>query len=136
MTIPQNAIANLADITQGTVSKIASQFGGWSSLKKIFQTLLDSLYSDWNISDGADIPENTKECIPGLSAYLPSLAAPEVSILEAVGALVEVLEVMGEKVFKAILANLDVTARGKLLGKILPCDCVEAQMILEAIPIR
>ncbi|MEO1183717.1 MAG: DNA primase, partial [Cyanobacteria bacterium J06636_27] len=132
--LTQNAIANLAEITQGTVSKIASQFGGWSSLKKIFQTLLDSLYSERNIFDGEGLTDEEKDYIPGLSEYLPSLAAPEVSVLEAVGALVEVLEVMGEKVFKTILANLDVTTRCKLLGKILPLDCVEAQIILDLTP--
>lgn len=132
--LTQKSIANLAEITQGTVSKIASQFGGWASLKKLFQTLLDSLYSDWNNFDGTDFSSEEKECIPGLIEYFPSLASPQTSVLEAVGALVEVLEVMGEKVFRAILHNLDPATRGKLLGKILPCDCAEAAMILDLVP--
>ena len=133
--LTQNAIANKASITQGTVSKIATQFGGWSSLKKIFQTLLDSLYSERNIFDGEGLTDEEKDYIPGLTEYLSTRTAPEITVLEAVGALVEVLEVMGEKIFRVIVSNLDAVSRGKLLGKILPCDCVEAQMILEAIPI-
>ncbi|MEM6399534.1 MAG: hypothetical protein AAF757_04780 [Cyanobacteria bacterium P01_D01_bin.116] len=132
--LTQQAIANTAEITQGTVSKIASQFGGWSSLKELFQTLLDSLYSDRNNFDGAEFSSPEKECIPGLIEYLPSLAAPQVSVLEALEALVEVLSVMGEKVFRAILHNLDPATRGKLLGKVLPCDSVEAQIILDLTP--
>ena len=132
--LTQKLIANLAEITQGTVSKIASQFGGWASLKKLFQTLLDSLYSDWNISDGTELDSEEKEYVPGLIEYLPTLASPQISVLEAVGALVEVLEVMGKKVFRAILHNLDPATRGKLLGKILPCDCAEAAMILDLVP--
>ena len=132
--LTQQAIANTAEITQGTVSKIASQFGGWSPLKKLFQSLLDSLYSVGNNFNGAKNVDKERDCIPELAAYLPTLASAEVSTLEAVEAMVDVLEVIGETVFRQSLKYLDVAVRGKLLGKILPIDCVEAQIILELSP--
>ncbi|NJL78337.1 MAG: DNA primase [Richelia sp. SM2_1_7] len=132
--LTQQTIANTAEITQGTISKIASQFGGWSPLKKLFPTLLDSLYSDWNNFNGAKNVDEERECIPELAAYLPTLASAEVSTLEAIEAMVEVLEVTGETIFRQLLKHLDVAVRGKLLGKILPIDCVEAQIILELSP--
>lgn len=133
--VTQQTIANAAEITQGTVSKIASQFGGWSSLKKLFPTLLNSLYSKRNNFDGANIPESIQEDLPFLAKeYLPTLASAEVSTLEAIQAMVEVLEVIGETVFRQLLEHLDVTVKGKLLGKLLPIDSVEAQIILDLTP--
>jgi Primase C terminal 2 (PriCT-2) len=50
--IKQEAIASIAGISQSLVSKTASEFGGWKTLKKILLALYSSLYrSSNNFSD-------------------------------------------------------------------------------------
>lgn len=50
--ITQQAIAKIAGVTQGRISQLATDYGGWSVLKKILIFLLDSLYSKINNFSG------------------------------------------------------------------------------------
>ncbi|WP_353933315.1 PriCT-2 domain-containing protein (plasmid) [Okeanomitos corallinicola TIOX110] len=71
--ITQKAIASLAGVTQGRISQEAAEMGGWTALKKILISLLDSLYSKIN-NFSATLSENQQFYV---EQFLPLLAGEE-----------------------------------------------------------
>ncbi|BAZ71355.1 hypothetical protein NIES4106_61520 (plasmid) [Fischerella sp. NIES-4106] len=114
--ITQQAIADSACLAQGTISKIASTFGGWKTYQKLFQVLPSSLYRGWNNSENNLDPET--QWI--LSEYLPLLATnKELSDLEAVQNICEVIESLGETVFHKVLEIIPTSIRHALFRRML-----------------
>ncbi|MEB3150906.1 MAG: hypothetical protein VKL60_18050 [Sphaerospermopsis sp.] len=68
--LTQKAIASLAGVTQGRISQVAADFGGWPALKKILISLLDSLYRKTNNFSGP-LTENQQFYV---EQFLPLLA--------------------------------------------------------------
>jgi len=93
--ITQQAIATLANITQGRLSQIAAELGGWQALKKILAALLGVYRGTNNFSDLTDEEKWIAQ------SYLPIVLGepPEVAILE-VG---QIIQAYGISAFLRIL---------------------------------
>jgi hypothetical protein len=93
--ITQQAIATLANITQGRLSQIAAELGGWQALKKILAALLGVYRGTNNFSDLTDEEKWIAQ------SYLPIVLGepPEVATLE-VG---QIIQAYGIPAFLRIL---------------------------------
>lgn len=110
--ITQSAIAKAANVTQGRISQIASEMGGWRVLKKLLASLLDSLYRTANNFEPLD--EEQKFLA---KTYLPLVAEEDPS--DVIPALVITVQDYGWKVFEAILAATSLKTRGRLLAVVI-----------------
>ncbi|MUH00631.1 DNA primase [Scytonema sp. UIC 10036] len=114
--ITQQALAKIGEISQPLVSKVSSQLGGWSCLKKLLLLLYESLYSDGN---NFELPQD-----PDLKwladSYLPLLAdSSQCSPSEVETAILDVIETYGETVFKQALAHTPRRIKLRLVGQLL-----------------
>jgi hypothetical protein len=85
--ITQQAIATLAKITQGRLSQIAAELGGWIALKKILAALLGLYRGTNNFSDLTDEEKwLAKSYLPIVLGEPPEEAMKEVGqIIQAYG---------------------------------------------------
>ncbi|OKH30122.1 hypothetical protein NIES2101_42725 [Calothrix sp. HK-06] len=125
----QHAVLEVAKVSQSTVSKVASKYGGWDNLKKIFQPLIDSLYSGRNNLKNMD--ENMKsvatQCFPELVALPDSEPDPEKVVTEVMNT----AKAYGSKKFAEILSATSFETRVGILAcfiQILP-DYVQQHFI-------
>jgi len=126
--VTQQAIATVAQMSQPLVSKVSSQFGGWTPLKKLLLTLYDSLYSSSNNSTTPLDPEQKWIA----QSYLPLLAdSQQVSPSDATQSLYEVVETYGETVFGQILASTPRLVLRRLINQLL---VIAPQVLAEVAP--
>jgi hypothetical protein len=110
--ITQAAIASLASVSQPAIAKIATQFGGWKSLKKILLALLDPFNSGSNNFSGLTEEERWLA-----QTYIPMcLSDPPEEAIEQLGSIVQVY---GMKGFLRFLCACDAKAQAKLLALML-----------------
>lgn len=111
--LTQVAIAKIANITQGRISQIAKEFGGWARFQKVLMALLKGL------CNGDNSPEVLEVETSWLAkTYLPLLAEnpddhSSVEIVKEVGAL---LLVYRHKMFCAILSETPIQTKATILG--------------------
>jgi hypothetical protein len=111
--LTQVAIAKAANMTQGRISQIAKEFGGWARFQKVLMALLKGLCSGANSSDKLDVETSWLA-----KTYLPLLAEnpdnhSSVEIVKEVGAL---LLVYRHKMFCAILNETPILTKATILG--------------------
>ena len=111
--LTQKAIAKTANMTQGRISQIASEFGGWAKFKTILFALLKGLSNGANATSVQDVETQWLA-----KTYLPLLAEnpdnhPSVEIVKLVGAL---LLVYRHKMFCAILRETSIQTKATILG--------------------
>ena len=106
--VTQNAIARVVGLSQGRISQVASEFGGWKSLKKILAFLLDSYSSAANNSEPL-----TEEELWLAKTYLPLVlqGSPE----DALPEVMYMLKTSGWKKFEAIVMASPLKYRAKLI---------------------
>lgn len=105
----QATIATAAGLTQGRISQIASEVGGWKVFKKILAVLLRSLYSTPNNLEPLGEEESwiAKTFLPLVFDEPPEQVLKEV---------VSLLQICGEQVFESILVAMPRELRPKLLS--------------------
>ena len=111
--LTQKAIAKTANMTQGRISQIASEFGGWAKFKTILFALLEGLSNGANATRVQDV-----EISWLAKTYLPLLAEnpdnhSSVEIVKEIGAL---LLVYRHKMFCAILRETPIQTKATILG--------------------
>jgi len=111
-SLTQVVAARVAGVSQGRISQIAAKFGGWGGYLKILALLLVTTNRGANNSDSLDEEQHFIA-----SEYLP-LAAEEPPP-DAIGAMVDCLQVYGWRVFETILAATPVKTRGQLLATLI-----------------
>ncbi|AFZ15486.1 Bifunctional DNA primase/polymerase (plasmid) [Crinalium epipsammum PCC 9333] len=110
--ITTTTVGAVAGVTQGCVSKIAQDFGGWKELEKLLRLLLSKLYSVGNNSDEPDFDIKYMA-----DKYLPlALDEPEVDALAEVKI---VAESFGWQGFEKIIELMPLKYKAKLLAVIL-----------------
>lgn len=117
----QATIATAAGLTQGRISQIAGEVGGWKIFKKILAVLLRSLYSTPNNLEPLGEEESwiAKTFLPLVFDEPPEQVLKEV---------VSLLKICGEQVFESILVAMPRELRPRLLGLLvglLPPDVQE-----------
>jgi hypothetical protein len=100
-------------MTQGRISQIAKEFGGWARFQKVLMALLKGLCNGANSSSVLDVETSWLA-----KTYLPLLAEnpdnhSSVEIVKEVGAL---LLVYKHKMFCAILRETSIQTKATILG--------------------
>jgi hypothetical protein len=108
----QKTVASIAGLTQGRISQVAAQYGGWAAYKKLLALLLESPYRGTNNFAPLDAEQEWVA-----SSYLP-LAAEE-SPPEAIKVMLLTIGVYGWRGFQAILAATSAATRGRLLAVLI-----------------
>ncbi|MEW5858115.1 MAG: hypothetical protein AB1861_12135 [Cyanobacteriota bacterium] len=108
--LTQVSLAAAAGISQGRVSQRAAEVGGWGTLKKILGFLFKTLYSGPN-----NFEPLTEDQLWLAKSYLP-LALLEADPRDAIGQVIDLVEVFGYKAFEAILMAVPLESKAKLLG--------------------
>jgi len=111
--LTQVAVAKIANITQGRISQIAKEFGGWARFQKVLMALLKGLCNGDNSPEVLDVETSWVA-----KTYLPLLAEnpdnhSSVEIVKEVGAL---LLVYRHKIFCAILKETPIQTKATILG--------------------
>jgi hypothetical protein len=122
--ITQQALATLANITQGRLSQIADSLGGWIALKKILASLLGIYRGTNNFSDLTD----EEKWIA--SSFLPIVLGepPEVATKE-VG---QIIQAYGLSAFLRILTAATPQTQARLLALLIQALPVSFQSELLA----
>jgi hypothetical protein len=109
--ITQQAIATLANITQGRLSQIAASLGGWQALKKILAALLGVYRGTNNFSELTDEEKWIAQ------SYLPIVLGepPEEATLE-VG---QIIQAYGISAFLRILRAATPQTQARLLALVM-----------------
>jgi hypothetical protein len=109
--VTQDKLALEANITQGRLSQIASEFGGWGVLKKILAALLDGFNSVTNNFSGLSEEERWLA-----QTYLPLIVNETHSeVLSEIGI---VVKAYGVKAFLRILGSCSLPTQVRLLSRI------------------
>jgi transcriptional regulator with XRE-family HTH domain len=108
LKLTQTALATAAGVTQGRISQIASEVGGWKALKKILASLLEVLHRTTNIFEPLGEDE-----LWMAQTFLPLAVTEDVS--EATKQVTFVAKVYGWKTFKAILTATPIKTKSQLL---------------------
>jgi hypothetical protein len=109
--ITQDKLALEANITQGRLSQIAAEFGGWKVLKKILAALLDGFNSVTNNFSGLSEEERWLA-----QTYLPLIVNETHSeVLSEIGI---VVKAYGVKAFLRILGSCSLPTQVRLLSRI------------------
>lgn len=121
--ITQEAIASQLETSRSRISQIASEFGGWSKLRKVLILLYKNLYSKSNNSENltplGQEPDSTLSWLA--HEYLPLLAAnpddspPE----EVIKAVVRVIEAEGLDRFTEMLKITDTIAKMSIISYLI-----------------
>jgi hypothetical protein len=111
--LTQVAIAKTANMTQGRISQIAKEFGGWARFQKVLMALLKGLCNGTNSPEVLDVETSWLA-----KTYLPLLAEnpdnhSSVEIVKEIGAL---LLVYKHKMFCAILNETSIQTKATILG--------------------
>ncbi|MGI2907952.1 hypothetical protein [Tolypothrix sp. VBCCA 56010] len=111
--LTQVAIAKTANMTQGRISQIAKEFGGWTKFQKVLSALLEGLSNGDNATHVQDVETSWLA-----KTYLPLLAEnpdnhSSVEIVKEIGAL---LLVYRHKMFCAILSEMSIQTKATILG--------------------
>jgi len=111
--LTQVAIAKTANMTQGRISQIAKEFGGWARFQKVLMALLKGLCNGTNSPEVLDVETSWLA-----KTYLPLLAEnpdnhSSVEIVKEIGAL---LLVYKHKMFCAILRETSIQTKATILG--------------------
>jgi hypothetical protein len=118
--ITQDAIANASQITRSRISQIASEFGGWSRLRKMLILLCSNLYNKTNNPETVAQTEQEpdSDLLWLAHEYLPLLAInPEDSPPDhVVKQILEVIQVEGEERFKIAIQSTDKETKLGILG--------------------
>ncbi|MEW6490934.1 MAG: hypothetical protein AB1589_00050 [Cyanobacteriota bacterium] len=109
--ITQQKLALEANVTQGRLSQIAAEFGGWGVLKKILAALLDGFNSTTNNFSGLSEEERWLA-----QTYLP-LVVNEMHI-EALSEIGIAVKAYGVKGFLRILQSCSLPTQVRLLSRI------------------
>jgi hypothetical protein len=96
-----------ANITQGRLSQIAAEFGGWKVLRKILAALLDGFNSATNNFSGLSEEERWMA-----QTYLPLV------VNEALSEIGIAVRAYGVKAFLRILQSCSQATQGRLLSRI------------------
>lgn len=110
--ITQDKLALEANITQGRLSQIAAEFGGWGVLRKILAALLDGFNSAANIFSGLSEEERWLAQI-----YLPLVV--DETHLEALSEIGMAVKAYGVKGFLRILQSSSIFTQVRLLSRIV-----------------
>jgi hypothetical protein len=109
--VTQDKLALEANITQGRLSQIAADFGGWGVLKKILAALLDGFNSVTNNLSGLSEEEKWLA-----QTYLPLIVNETHSeVLSEIGI---VVKAYGVKAFLRILGSCSLPTQVRLLSRI------------------
>ncbi len=123
--IKQKAIASIAGISQSSVSKTASEFGGWKTLKKILLALYSSLYRSSNNFDDV-LSEDERWFI---DKYFPLLKEDYPSNPEpVVKEVVTIAIVQGSQSFQRIMNGVRVDIKAWIIDSlisILPLEILD-----------
>lgn len=121
----QQEVSAAAKVKQSQISKLSDRFmGGWRTALKIFQTLLETPYSQWNIFS-APVTEDEQWMA---KEYLPAVAAESVEeVVTQVGAL---LEAFGWETWRRLVAILEPEVRIRLAAAIAAGLPIEVQQQL------
>lgn len=135
--ITQEAIAGFTEIARSRIAQIASEFGGWSKLRKLLVLLYSNLYNKTNnpenlIQTGQ---EPQSDLLWLAHEYLPLLAInPEDSPPDhVVKQILEVIQVEGEERFKIAIQSTDEETKLGILGHLtalLTTDLAECSAVL------
>ncbi|MGI8504643.1 MAG: hypothetical protein ACR2LR_26460, partial [Hassallia sp.] len=111
--LTQVEIAKIANMTQGGISRIAKEFGGWTKFQNVLFALLEGLSNGDNATSVQDVETQWLA-----KTYLPLLAEnpdnhSSVEIVKEVGAL---LLVYRHKMFCAILSETSIQTKATILG--------------------
>lgn len=128
----QQAIAGLAagtedKMSQGRISQVCREFGGWSVFNKLLQTLLSSFASKYHTEHLLDA-----DALWAKDVYLPLLAsAGDISPTEVAKEVISTVEVFGWRVFRQILEGTSIEAKAQLLEQmlLLAPDCVQGMLL-------
>ena len=122
----QATIATTAGLTQGRISQIAAELGGWKVFKKILAVLLKSLYSTPNNLEPLSEDESWTA-----KTFLPLVFdEPPEQILKEVA---NSLQIYGEQVFESILVAMPRELRPRLLGLLVGVLSPDLQQEFNAI---
>jgi len=124
--ITQNCVADIANCSQATVSKIAKDYGGWNPLRKLLLSLIDSFYRNSN-----NLPVLDPDLETFAKSYLPAFV--DVSPPEAVQELLLMERVFGTDTLMGILGTTTLEVRSALLGKLFDILPPELRAIFEEI---
>jgi hypothetical protein len=105
--VTQDKLALEANITQGRLSQIAAEFGGWGVLKKILAALLDGNNCATNNFSGLSEEERWMA-----QTYLPLV------VNEALSEIGIAVKAYGVKGFLRILQSSPLSTQGRLLSRI------------------
>lgn len=114
----QQTVAKVTGLTQGRISQIASEFGGWKALKKILAVLLSIPYSTAKDSKDASEQFTDSELEWMSKTYLPLVINEEDSV-KVVSEVVQIISVCDFKQFQRILIMMPLPSQAKLLACIL-----------------
>lgn len=132
--LTQTSIAAYADISQGRVSQLAKDWGGWGTFKKLLVSLLTSFSNKTNNSDSAPLDKDAQWFA---DVYLPLLADENLtSPRQLVQEVVKTVKVFGWRQFEQILTATPLATKAQLLAHIiavLPAD-IQAWFVDMAIP--
>lgn len=122
----QASIATAAGLTQGRISQIAGEMGGWKVFKKILAVLLRTLYSTPNNLEPLGEEESwlAKTFLPLVFDGPPEQALKEVASL---------LQVYGEQAFELILVAMPRELRPRLLSLLVGLLPPDVQQEFKAI---
>jgi DNA primase len=129
--LTQSALAQVAKVTQGCVSKLLKDLGGWQQFKKLFQMLYIDPYSKWNNSETLTETEEyvTGYTVPVLDACLEYIDTEcdktdsqidvdktERVIVDVARAIKGTVEAVGEKGLEVAIENLPLKGQVRLLS--------------------
>jgi transcriptional regulator with XRE-family HTH domain len=109
--LTQEAIASTVGVTQGRISQIVAEFGGWKSFKKILAVLLGLYRGTNNFSSLSDEEQwLARNYLPGLLDQPPEVAIQEVGL---------VIRAYGVSTFLRILAASTPQTQARLLALVI-----------------
>ncbi len=109
--LTQTVVATAAGLSQGRISQIAAQFGGWKLYKQLLVLLYKSLYRPTNISVD-EAPPLDEEQLFVANTYLPLLGSEEP--FDSLPTLLQVAQTYGVKAFGQILSRTSSTTMAQL----------------------
>ncbi|MBD2007074.1 MULTISPECIES: hypothetical protein [Cyanophyceae] len=115
--LTQSVLAKAAGISQGRVSQVMKELGGWRTFQKLLAALLDSFNSPTN--NLSDLPEDeilmAKNYLPSVIDPPPEDMAGSDTPIDKVKKVVEIAKIFHET-FDSILAALPLESKSKLLN--------------------
>ncbi|NJM73390.1 MAG: hypothetical protein HC862_26510 [Scytonema sp. RU_4_4] len=114
--LTQDAIAKLSDVSQGRISQIAKDFGGWQSFKKLLVSLVEGFAS--RTTDVKHV-ESNDDMMWLQNVYLPLLVTEDTDSLEVVTEVVKVAQVFGWQSFQVCYGNSLPAVQAQLLFHLL-----------------